>query len=149
MNASSTRPPRASSIDDRGVHVSAYVDLALGAVFDRLAPPKGAELLEAAIRAGFEDEGEGELTVEVVAADPVWVSDSHARLSVTWSVAASSGSLTKGAATIALLMVQSGRDAITELLVVVPTQEFRTDRFNAVLHTVLYELAIRLETHTT
>ena len=147
MNASSTRPPRASPIDDRGVHVSAYVDLALGAVFDRLAPPKGAELLEAAIRAGFEDEGE--LTVEVVAADPVWVSDSHARLSVTWSVAASSGSLTEGAATIALLMVQSGRDAITELLVDVPTQEFRTDRFNAVLHTVLYELAIRLETHTT
>ena len=146
MSASSTRP-RASPIDDRGVHVSAYVDLPLGAVFDRLAPPQGAALLEAAIRAGFVNEGD--LMVEVVAGDPVWVSDSHACLSVTWSVTASSGSLTEGAATISLLMVQSGRDAITEMLVVVPTQEFRTARSNAVLHTVLYELAIRLETHTT
>lgn len=145
MNATSTRPPPASPLNDQGVHVSAYVDLALDAVFDRLASPSGAELLAAAIRAALGDEGD--VTVQAVATDPVWVSASHARLPVTWSVTGASGSVTEGAATISLLMVQSGHDAITELLVIVPTPDVRTGRSNAVLHEVLYELAIRLETY--
>ena len=90
---------------------------------------------------------QGDVTVQAVATDPVWVSASHARLPVTWSVTGASGSVTEGAATISLLMVQSGHDAITELLVIVPTPDVRTGRSNAVLHEVLYELAIRLETY--
>ena len=145
MNASSTEPRMGSPLADQGVHVSAYVDLALDAVFERLAPPGGAELLVAAIQAALGDEGD--VTVEAAAAAPVWVSDCHARGPGTWSVTEPSGSVTEGAATISLLMVQSGHDAITELLAAVPTPDVRTGRSNAVLHEVLNELAIRLEAH--
>ena len=143
MNASSTEPRMGSPLMDQGVHVSAYVDLALGAVFERFAPPGGAELLVAAIQAALGNEDD----VTVEAAAPVWVSDCHARIPVTWSVTEPPGSVTEGAATISLLMVQSGHDAITELLAAVPTPDVRTGRSNAVLHEVLNELAIRLEAH--
>lgn len=143
MNASSTEPRMGSPLTDQAVHVSAYVDLALGTVFERLAPPGGAELLVAAIQAALGNEGD----VTVEAAAPVWVSDCHARIPVTWSVTEPPGSVTEGAATISLLMVRSGHDAITELLAAVPTPDVRTGRSNAVLHEVLNELAIRLEAH--
>ena len=143
MNGSSTEPRTESPLTDRGVRLSAYVDLALDAVFDRLAPPGGAELLISAIRAALGSTGG--VTVEAAVAAPAWVSSSHASVPVTWSVTVPSGSVTEGAATISLLMVQSGHDAITELLVTVPTPDLRTGTSNAVLHRVLHELTICLE----
>jgi hypothetical protein len=119
------------------VHVSAYVDLPLDAVLERLVD----DLLNTAVVAALGTEG---VVVDARVRAPVWVSSGHVRVPVTWSLAASAGSASDGAATISLLVVQSGGDAITELLVTLPAPA-AGERASTALHQVLHELTTRLE----
>ncbi len=132
-----------SSLTDRVLHVSAYVDLPLEAVLGQLAPPDVEDLLAAAIRAGL---GEAEETaVGAWVGAPTWVSSRHARVPVRWRIDGAARFEAVGAATISLLVVQTGEGAITELLVTVPAPDTDEGRAVNVLHQVLHELTTRME----
>lgn len=133
----------ATSLTDRVLHVSAYVDLSLDVVLEHFAPPEVDELLAAAVRAGLG--GADETTVGAWAGAPTWVSSTHVRVPVRWSVDRAARSEAAGAATISLLVVQSGEAAITELLATVPAPDTDEDRAVAVLHHILHELTTRME----
>jgi len=125
------------------LHVSAYVDLPLPEVLGRLAPSEAAALLTAAFRAALD--AARDVDVNVRAEAPVWVSDSHVRVPVSWSISRPSAAVSVGAATISLLVVQSGDEAITELLAVVPISPEGELRSTAELHEVLEQIARHLE----
>jgi hypothetical protein len=122
--------------------VSAYVELAFPVVLERFSPPDVDELLVAAVRAGLEEHG---VTVRASAEPVVWVSSGHVRVPVTWHVDQSHGAEAAGSGTLSLLVVQSGHDAITELLATVPAPDVEEERAVAALHQVLQELTTRLE----
>ena len=145
MDASSMEARKGSSPRDRRVRVSAYVELGLDEVLGRFAPPRGGELLVSAIRAALG--GPDGVLVEASAGTAVWVSSMHAQVPVTWCVTEPSGLVTKGEAALSLLKVQSGHDAITELLVSVRRSDATTDPSTAVLHEVLHTITSHLEAH--
>lgn len=132
-----------SSLTDRALHVSAYVDLPLEEVLGQLAPPAVDDLLATAVRVGLG--GVEETTVGAWAGDPTWVSSRHVRVPVRWCIDRAAGFEAVGAATISLLVVQSGGDAVTELLVTVPAPDTDEGRAVDLLHEVLHELTSRME----
>lgn len=132
-----------TSLTDRVLHVSAYVDLPLEEVLGQLAPPDVDDLLAAAIRTAL---GKAEeTTVGAWAGAPTWVSSRHVRVPVRWCIDRAARFEAAGAATISLLVVQSGDGAITELLVTVPAPDADDGRAVDVLHQVLHELTTRME----
>lgn len=132
--------PSTSSLATPVLHVSAYVDRPLGVVLAGFAPPAADRLLSAAFGAAVDD-----VEVEATVSEPVWVSRSHVRVPVAWRLSRAAAAVSTGAATISLLVVQSGEDAITELLLVAPVPPHGELRSAAELHLVLDELARHLE----
>jgi hypothetical protein len=125
------------------VHLSAYVDLPLDDVLEHFADPGFGELLAAAMRTamGVPDE----VAVHSLVAPPVWESGANARVPVEWRITGRSGRTAEGSATISLLVVQSGHDAITELLVAMPVSEELAHTVTETTHRVLNDLIGRLE----
>ena len=98
----------------RTLRISAYVDRALDEVVEIFARPGIDAMLAAAVQTAL---GSADARATVHAAKPVWVTAGHASVAVTWRVVGRSGRANDGKASIALLMVQSGHDPMTELLV--------------------------------
>lgn len=140
---SSTEGRALMSLTGRVLHVSAYVDLSLDVVLEHFAPPEVDELLAAAVRSGL-GESDG-TTVGAWAGAPTWVSAGHVRVPVRWCIDRAARFEAVGAATVSLLVVQTGEDAITELLVTVPAPDGDEGRALAVLHEILHELTSLLE----
>lgn len=132
----------APEIEERTVRLSAYVDRPLGSLVQALAGPRVDELLAAsAARAG---RGSEVPRVQAHADDPVWVSGTHARIPVEWSIADSVRPL-EGSAVISLLVVQSGEQAVTELLVSAPVAPELAPTAGSLLRHVMDELTEALE----
>lgn len=140
---SSTEGRALTASTGRVLHVSAYVDLSLDVVLERFAPPEVDELLVAAVRAGLGHSDE--TTVGAWAGAPTWVSAGHVRVPVRWRIDRPARFEVAGAATISLLVVQTGEAAITELLVTVPAPDGDEGRAAVVLHEILHELTSLME----
>lgn len=131
-----------SSAEVRVVHLSAYVDLPISAVLDRFAAPEFPDLLAASVLTALEAPG-ADVTARIE--PPAWVSGLHARVPVSWRITGRSGRSVDANATVSLLVLRSGRDAITEILLAVPFRAERVIADTEVAHRVLTELAGRLE----
>jgi hypothetical protein len=125
------------------LHVSAYVDLPLTRVLDQLVQSSVDGLLSAAFRAAIG--GVGDVDIDARTDEPVWVSGSHVRVPMSWRISRPPAVVSTGAGTISLLVVQSGAEAITELLAVVPIPSEGELRSTAELHKVLDQVARHLE----
>lgn len=129
-------------VEERTVRLSAYVDRPISVLVRALTGPRVDELLAAsAARVG---RGGAAPRVQAHADEPVWVSGTHARIPVTWSVAGPSQPLA-GSAVISLLVVQSGRQAVTELLVTTPVAPELAATAGSLLRHVMDELTDALE----
>jgi hypothetical protein len=124
----------------RTVRLSAYVDLPLDVVLERFAGPGVDDLLTSAMHAGLALVGEDPIRVH--ASVPVRQSDANVRVPIVWHDSSRSHDRT---ATISLLVVQSGREAITELLIELQVLEDRARAATEAAHHVLDELATRIE----
>lgn len=128
---------------DRTASVSAYVDLPLADVFARFSDPGIDGLFMSAMRTSLGTDGGQVLSVHTW--PTVWVSTGSARVVVTWRIRETDGHVREGSATIALLTVQSGNEAITELLVTLPVSGDEAESTTQTVHRALDELTRRLE----
>jgi hypothetical protein len=128
---------------DRNASLSAYVDLPIADVVARFADSAIDDLLTSAIRTALGLDADGELWAH--AETCLWVSSGNARVAVTWSAQAQDGQVNEGTATISLLVVQSGYDAITELLVSLPVNSDTATLATEAAHRILDEVTRRLE----
>ncbi|MDP1803693.1 MAG: hypothetical protein Q8K72_00865 [Acidimicrobiales bacterium] len=125
----------------RDVRLTAYVERPIGALVAALTGPGVDDLLVAsAAAAGRLD---GTPRVKAHAGDVAWVSGTHARIPVTWSV--DGDDALAGTAVIALLVVQSGQQAITELLVTAAVASDLAALAGTLLRHVVDELSGTLE----
>jgi hypothetical protein len=127
----------------RTIHLSAYVDLPLAEVLARFSDPTIDDLLQEAMKAALGAVEESGVAAHVSL--PRWESDVNARVAVSWHGPGESAQANLGEASIALLVVQSGRDAITELLVALPVPVAQASTISRNTHRFLDELTGRLE----
>jgi hypothetical protein len=93
-------------------------------------------ILEQAARRLVDKDGGAAVSVSVGAATPV--SGSSAWLPVAWTVGAGSDpGARSGRATLAILVVQSGRDPLTELLLAIDVEEQHHQAMATTLHAIL------------
>lgn len=136
----------AQAVEPRTASVSAYVDLPLADVFARFSDPGIDGLLMATLRRGLAGVGE---VLSVHAWPTVWVATGNVRVQVTWRIRGVDARVREGTATVSLLMVQSGHDAITELLVTLPVDDDDVPASTEATHRFLDELTRCLEGHST
>lgn len=136
----------ATSIHERTVSISAYVERPLAEVLARFASPDIDEILSAALQAA--QDGPDVIDLRAHAASPVWQSACRARVPITWSTAGPS-EVKDGDATLSLLMVQSGHDAITELLLAFALPDEQVPSATRIVHRALDDLTGRLEASPT
>lgn len=122
------------------VRVSAYVDRPLEEVVGRFAEPGIDEVLnEAATRAL-----NVRLEARLHAGEPVWESAVHVLVPLRWTVTGPRRTDT-GHGAVSLLVVRSGRQAVTELLADLPATEENRRAVAHVTRHVLDELALLVE----
>jgi len=129
-----------STAAPRNLQLSAYVDAALHDLLETFASPEAGALLEEAVEAALGVDA-GAVSVSIGA--PSAVSGTTARVAVTWRVAAA-GPERSGPATITLLLVQSGRSPLTELLVSIPVGGDVPDGIAGAARRFLDELVARI-----
>ncbi|MET0729001.1 MAG: hypothetical protein ABWZ76_11960 [Acidimicrobiales bacterium] len=114
-----TRSPTSSTTEGT-VRLCANVDRPLAALHDLFASPAVEGLLESSLRNGIEADVSA---VRVRVSEPVWISDCNVRMTVAWTATPVRGRERVGEAGLSLLVVQSGHEAITELLVTMPLED--------------------------
>jgi hypothetical protein len=132
----------ARPIHERTVSVSAYVERPLTEVLARFSAPDIDDVLSAALQAGHDDTDVIDLRAH--ASRPVWQSACTARVPITWSTSGPREPK-EGDATLSLLMVQSGHDAITELLLAFALPDDAVHSATRIVHRALDDLTGRLE----
>ena len=95
------------------LHICEYVNVSLSDVLDLLAQPGSEELLGRALRRAVGSAGTG---LDLHASVAEQLSDTSARLFLDWRGTDREGHDFAGSARISLLVVQSGSEAITEVL---------------------------------
>ena len=108
------------SATTRTLHLCGYVNLSLEDVLGLFARPDMEELLASSLRKAMGSAGE---RMSLRASGAEQLSDATARLFVDWRTTDRDGRAYEGSATISLLVVQTGVDPITELLVALPVDE--------------------------
>lgn len=98
---------------ERTMRLDAYVDLALVDVIERFARPDIDDVLATTMSAALE----GRERVVVRTSPPERLTANAARIAVDWQPVDPAGRTRAGTASIQLLVVQSGKNPITELLV--------------------------------
>ena len=121
--------------------LTAYVDRPFRAVVDELRRPDAVMLLA---EVGAEALGRG-ARVEVAAGLPIVESFGHAMVPLSWTVTWPSGRSEDGVGALSVLVVQSGREPVTELLIAVPLTERTRPRVLSVTRRLLDLLADRFE----
>ncbi|MFZ6004008.1 MAG: hypothetical protein ACOYXM_08755 [Actinomycetota bacterium] len=124
--------------------LSAYIDLSMDDVVSFFTDPGADAVLAATIQDVLAAADE---LVSVHAEPTLWASSGNLRVAVCWRVRGPSGDVRDGTATISLLVVQSGDDPITELLVSLPVQHER-ELTTATVRRILDGLTSRLEAPT-
>lgn len=104
----------------RTLHLCGYVNLSLDDVFGLFDRPDVEELLASSLRKAMGSTGE---RMSLTASGTEQLSDTSARVFVHWRSTDREGQTYEGGATISLMVVQSGADPITELLVALPVDE--------------------------
>jgi hypothetical protein len=136
----------ATSMRERTVSVSAYVERPLAEVLARFTAADIDDILSAALQAAHD--GTDVIDLRAHAATPAWQSACTARVPITWSSAGPT-EVKDGGATLSLLMVQSGHDAITELLLAFALPDEQVPSATRFVHRVLDDLVGRLEASAT
>jgi hypothetical protein len=126
---------------ERTLHLSSYVDRAFDDVVERFRRPGIDELLDSSIAVAV---GGSQPGAVLRASSPQTVSHATARVPVDWRFSGAGGGIAEGAGVISLLVVQSGRDPVTEVLVTVAVPDEAAHRVAPVLRRFLDELAARL-----
>lgn len=123
---------------DRSMSVTGYVDMAFDDVMRVFGDEETIdELLGAAVGTAFPG-------VRVHASAPEQIAARSARLKVAWARVDRQGPEDEGAVSIQLLVLQSGREPVTELLVTLAVDEVQAHSVAMGLHRALDELTIRL-----
>jgi hypothetical protein len=130
-----------TSRQQRPMSVSGYVDAPFGDVMAELAGPRARRVLRAAIAAGL---GFGEDQVDVDVRAPAVHAGGSAQVELTWSGDDGAGRVRGGSATVTVLLVQSGEDPVTELLVRTQVDTDTAPQAAAAIHRCLDELAALL-----
>ncbi len=129
----------------RTMKVCDYVERPFLDVTEMLSSSDAEELLTAALRAGL---GPGVSSVEVRAVPQPATRDA-ARFDVDWCATDQAGGASRGTGSILVLVVDSGRDAVTELLVTVLIAEELAVQAAAATHRFLHELTRQLRESAT
>jgi hypothetical protein len=137
MSSSSARTSR----QQRPMSVSGYVDAPFAEVMAELAGPRARQVLRAAIAAGL---GFSEDQVEVEVRAPAVHSGGNAQVDLTWSGDDGAGRVRGGSATVTVLLVQSGENPVTELLVRTQVDTVTAPQAAAAIHRCLDELGTLL-----
>jgi hypothetical protein len=135
--AASTEP----STSQRPMSVSGYVDAPFEAVMRELSGPRARSVLRSAIATGLAFE-EDQIEVEVRA--PEVHAGGSAHVDLTWRGDDGQGRVRGGSATVTVLFVQSGEQAVTELLVRTLVNPSTARGSAAAIHHCLDELAALL-----
>lgn len=127
------------SPEPSAVRVCDYLELAWPEVVARLSSPTIDSVLSEALRDALEEDD-----VTVRASPPELVVGGRARVHLWWRASPPTGIVVEGTATIVVLPVQTGRDAVTELLVEVAPAGAVTARAAGVTSRFLQVLVDRL-----
>lgn len=143
MTVDTTAPPLTDMTRrrPRTMRVCDYVDLPFEEVTRQLARPGAIGLLAASLRAAL---GADAGSVTVRASSPEMVGHAVAQIKVRWQAVDHGGGEAHGSGTLTVLVVQSGRDAVTELLVTVPVADEVAGTAASVTHRFLGEVSARL-----
>jgi RimJ/RimL family protein N-acetyltransferase len=141
MEVISADPTGQAPSAEHSMRLTAYLELGLDDVLALFARPEIDEVLGSAIRAAS---GSTDARLTIDAAGPVRVSASNARVAATWRVLSHAGRVSEGSATVSLLMVQSGTQPVTELLVSLTVDDDQAVSAAAVAHRFLEEVSDRL-----
>lgn len=134
----------ATQAEDRTASVSAYVNRPIVDVVAQFSDPGIDGLLMSTMRRVTGTTGLGDV-LSVHAWPTVWVASGSVRVNVTWRIRGADGRSTDGAATIALLTVQSGGEPITELLARLPVGDGDPRAATDTARRLLDELTLRME----
>lgn len=127
----------------RSVSVTGYVDMALDDVIRSFSDVDASErLLETAMAAA----GSALPGLRLQASAPEQIAATSARIRVVWHLTGPGGAGQDGTASIDLLVLQSGHEPLTELLVTLVVDEARARGVAEALHRFLDELTTRLRT---
>ena len=119
----------------RTIHLSSYVALGIDDVLDALSSPAHVErLLRTPIRAVLGGDAD---SLELNVGEVVRVSAGNASVSVSWSSRGANERLVAGRAEVAILVVQSGRDPLTELLLRIDVAAAHHRAVASALHDIL------------
>lgn len=122
------------------VRVSAYVDLPLEEVVSRFAEPGIDDVLTEVAERAMSDR----LEARVHTGEPIWESSVHVLVPLHWTVTGPRRS-DAGTGAISLLVVRSGRQAVTELLADLPATEENRRAVAHVTRHVLDDVALLVE----
>ena len=126
---------------ERSLHLSGYVDRAFDAVVEVFRGSEIDELMTAALAAATGPAG-GEIVLH--GQQPEAVSVSTERVVVGWRLEGADGTTSEGMATISLLVVQSGHDPVTEVLLTLSVPDEGATWIAPALRRFLDELTGRL-----
>lgn len=118
----------------RTMRLADYVERGLAEVVAAFERPDVDEVLGSAMRAALA------LTDEPIAVrttEPVFVAAGSAWVSVTWAYVDSVGSEHEASASLRMLVIQSGREPMTELLVTMTVDQARAAEIATVVHGLL------------
>jgi hypothetical protein len=131
----------ATSAAERTIHLSAYVERGIDELIDTFAGDEVNELLGEVSVAALGSSGGA---VAVRASSPQPVSNGTARIAVEWEAVGAGGTRVAGSGCISLLVVQSGREPVTELRVSRPGPEETSSAVAPVVRHFRDDLAERL-----
>jgi len=136
-----TPVPAGSTGRPASVRLSAYVELPLDEVLARFTEAHLSDLLTSASAHALGDH----VTARLDASEPRWESAHHVVVPFGWTVTGRSGRSASGTARLSLLVVRSGRDAVTELLVDLPVTDTTRRAVSAAARHALDEVTAQIE----
>lgn len=123
------------------VWLTAYVDRPFLAVLEQFRNNRTDQLLTATGCAAIGGGGR----VQAQADPPIVESSGHALVPLTWTLVWQNGHVERGAGTLSILVVRTGAQPVTELLIAVPFTEATRAKVIDVSRKLLDLLAARLE----
>lgn len=137
--ATETADPTTES--HRPMRVSGYLEQPIGEVIMAFSRAGIDELVADALAGAL---GVDVVQIDVHSTNPVVISAGNADVHLRWRVTSESGEQRDGAATIGLLVVQSGQDPVTELLVALSVSDQDASPVSSSAHRFVDGLIARL-----
>jgi hypothetical protein len=143
MTNTPMQPAATEGRERRTIHLSAYVGLGIDDVVDLLSSRSWIEarLATAVVAVLGADAADLALDLSTVTR----ISAASASCSVSWTVRNGNEQLVAGHAGVAILLVQSGADPLTELLLTIEVEERNHSSVARALHAILDRITAGLE----